>query len=96
MEVDRKNMPRDQMYADLSAASRCYRGAILMSLVLCVLLRALAEYIDSSLSIRLAFPLFVVDARGVNKLSKRENTGEWLSISNIKCDVYFFFQILIT
>jgi len=96
MEVDGKNMPRDQMYANLSAASRCYRGAILMSLVLCVLSRAPAWYIDSSLSIRLAFPLFVVDARGVNKLSKRENTGGWISISNMKCGVYFFFQILIT
>lgn len=34
-----------------------------------------AEYNDSSLSIRLAFPLFVVDAYGANKLSKREDQG---------------------
>jgi len=50
-----------------------------------------SKYIDSSLYIRLAFPLFVVDARGVNKLLKRENQGSGFYTS-YGCSVYIFFS----
>lgn len=58
-----------------------------MSLVLCILSRAPAEYIDGSLSIHLAFPLFAVEVY-INKLSKREN---WLLHIKYGCVARFFF-----
>lgn len=72
------------MYANLSAASRCYRGAILMSLgSMCVLSRAPTEYIDSSLSIHLAFPPYLVDTHGANKTLLRNRSSFYISNMSI-------------